>query len=315
MHEKELLAVVHAVKKWDHYLAHRRFVIRTYHRSLKFLLEQRITTSHQQKYIAKLLGYDFEITYKKGKDNTAADALSRVPAASLNALLVSTPISSLMPEIEASWETDLELKELIAKLKNEEQKQVGPYTWVGETLRRKGKIVIGNSVELKRKIMQLMHESAQGGHSGSLATTKRIGMNFYWKGLERCQKLCKGVLYLSDLQIRKCKISRAPTPLPILEGIWTHVSMDFIEGLPKSQGKEVIMVIVDRLSKYAHFISLKHPYTAATVATLYLNEVYKLHGCPTSIVSDRDPAFISSFWTELFPLQGVQLARSTVYHP
>lgn len=91
--------------------------------------------------------------------------------------------------------------------------------------------------------------------------------------------------------------------------------MDFIEGLPPSSGKHVIMVVVDRLSKYAHFLSLSHPYTAIDVAQLFLDHIFKLHGLPSTITSDRDPIFISKVWTELFQLQGVSLNKSTAYHP
>jgi uncharacterized protein YdcH (DUF465 family) len=91
--------------------------------------------------------------------------------------------------------------------------------------------------------------------------------------------------------------------------------MDFIEGLPKSAGYDVILVMVDRLTKYAHFIPLKHPYTATSVAKAAFNNVVKLHGMPLSIVSDRDRVFTSSFWKELFALFGTQLHMSTAYHP
>jgi len=89
-------------------------------------------------------------------------------------------------------------------------------------------------------------------------------------------------------------------PLPIPTQIWTDISMDFIEGLPISNDHSVIMVVVDRLSKYALFFPLKHPFTVASVAKTFVANVVRLHGIPTSIVSDRDKVFISSFWQTLF---------------
>ena len=91
--------------------------------------------------------------------------------------------------------------------------------------------------------------------------------------------------------------------------------MDFVEGLPTSSKQNVIFVIVDRFTKYVHFIPLSHPYTASKVAALFLQHVFKLHGLPSSIVSDRDTTFTSLFWEELFRRQGVDLAMSSSYHP
>jgi hypothetical protein len=85
-------------------------------------------------------------------------------------------------------------------------------------------------------------------------------------------------------------------PLPIPPAIWRDISMDFITGLPKSGNKSVIMVLVDLLSKYAHFYALQHPFTTSTMAHLFMDQVFKLHGMPHSIVSDRDPTFTSNFW-------------------
>lgn len=104
-------------------------------------------------------------------------------------------------------------------------------------------------------------------------------------------------------------------PLPVPQEIWMDVSMDFISGLPKSNGKDVILVVVDRLSKNAHFMALAHPYTAVEVAQTYLDSVFKLHGWLRTIVSDRDAVFLSHFWQALFSLQGTELLLSSAYHP
>ena len=91
--------------------------------------------------------------------------------------------------------------------------------------------------------------------------------------------------------------------------------MDFIEGLPLSEKKDTIMVIVDRFTKSAHFISLSHPFNAPTVARIFLDQICKLHGVPLSVLSDRDRVFTSQFWTEMFSLLGTKLELSTAYHP
>lgn len=93
------------------------------------------------------------------------------------------------------------------------------------------------------------------------------------------------------------------------------ISLDFIEGLPKSAGYNSIMVVVDKFSKYAHFLPLAHPFIAFQIAQVFVNNIYKLHGMPQSIILDRDRIFISTLWRELFRLVDTQLRMSSAYHP
>lgn len=104
-------------------------------------------------------------------------------------------------------------------------------------------------------------------------------------------------------------------PLPIPGKIWDSISIDFIVGLPSSEGKTDIMVVVDRVSKYAHFVTLSPNFTTSKVAEVFAREICRLHGFPSSIVSNRDHIFMSMFWRELFKLQQTKLSASSAYHP
>ncbi|KAH9735939.1 hypothetical protein KPL71_017914 [Citrus sinensis] len=233
-YEKEMLAAVMAVQKWRPYVVGKHFKIITDHLSLKFLLDQRVSTPMQHKWLTKLAGYDYEIVYRSGKENTAADALSRVQEEREEPIIMalSFPIANWLGVLQDEWKNDENIQKLIQEIQ-QDQNLHSKFTW----------------------------------------------------------------------------------PLPIPELIWSDISMDFIEGLPKSHGKKVIMVVVDRLSKYAHFLALAQPYTAKDVAQVFLDNIYKLHGLPKTIISDRDRIFTSHFWRHLFTLQGTQLLMSTSYHP
>jgi hypothetical protein len=104
-------------------------------------------------------------------------------------------------------------------------------------------------------------------------------------------------------------------PLTVPQGIWTDIALDFVEALPHVKGKSVILTVVDRFSKYCHFIPLAHPYSAESVAQAFFTDIVRLHGVPQSIVSDRDPVFTSTFWQELWRLVGSKLHMSTAFHP
>lgn len=104
-------------------------------------------------------------------------------------------------------------------------------------------------------------------------------------------------------------------PLPIPSTVWEDIAMDFITGLPHSNGYDYVWVIIDRFSKYAHFVGLRHPFTAKSLAELFAKEIVSLHGVRCSILSYQDPIFLSNFWKELFLRMGTKLRMSSSYHP
>ncbi|GJX25621.1 retrotransposon-related protein [Tanacetum coccineum] len=286
-YEKEFYAVLMALEKWRGYLLDRHFKIKTDHFSLKYLLDQRLTTPFQAKWLSKLLGYDYEISYKKGSENYVVDALSRIS-------------------------NDSELCSLVLNHTYTGTK----YTWTNGELRRKGKLVIGSDDQLRKTLVTYFHFDPIGGHSGVQVTLQKLGTVLYWRGMKKFTK--KFVSECDVCQRNKPDLSASPgylQPLPIPTKVWHDISMDFIEALPPSQGKTVLFVVVDRLSKYAHFIPMSHPFTASQVAQAFMDNVYKLHGMPNTIVSDRDKIFISQFWQSLFKVMKVQLNLSNAYHP
>jgi len=137
--------------------------------------------------------------------------------------------------------------------------------------------------------------------------------------LEGMRKDIKNFVMHCEVCQRNKAEALAPTgllqSLPIPTQVWSDISMDFILGLPKAEGKDTIFVIVDRLTKYAYFFLLAHLYAITKVAQLFLKEVVTFHGFPLTIVSDRDQLFLSNFWRELFRQAGTKLKFSTTYHP
>lgn len=180
----------------------------------------------------------------------------------------------------------------------------------------KNRVVIPPDSDLIVQLLQEFHDSPSGGHSGVLRTYKRIAAQFYWPSLPKSVRD-----YVASCSV--CQANKTATafpagllqPLSIPHQVWDDIIMDFVEGLPSSYGKNAVLVVVDRLSKYAHFLSLTHPFTAKTVAEKFVDGVVKLHGMPKTIISDRDPVFISHFWREFFKLSGTKLHMSSSYHP
>ncbi|KAD5318298.1 hypothetical protein E3N88_18244 [Mikania micrantha] len=281
VYEKELLAILMAIKQWHHYLSLNHFVIKTDQRRV---------------------------------DDVAADALSRISGASLFQLTLSSIQPLLLERVQLSCVQDPHLNDIVVSLQQGQQDK--RYSWDGQLLRRKNRACVGNDSQLRTDIMTFCHSSPTGGHSGIYPTIQRVKSLFYWKGMSKHVRF-----FVKNCDV--CQKSKYETvaspgllePLPVPRSLFTDITMDFITGLPMSQSKDTIFVVVDRLTKFAHFMALKHPYTAKQVAQVFMDTVFKMHGCPSSIVSDRDPLFLSRFWKEMMQLQGITLKMSSAYHP
>jgi len=291
---RELYAITQAIAKFRHYLLGHKFTIKIDQKSLKELLDQSLHTPEQQQWFPKFLGYDFTIQYKPGKENVVVDALSRCMS-----MAIFEPVNQWLQDIQARIKEDPELQIIMAKL-DSEPKTVKHFAVHNGILFWKKRTVLPNDEELKKKIMTKFHNSLVGGHAGRAKTIARVCSQFYWVNMHQDIRM-----FVHNCKI--CQQTKTETafpigllqPLPIPIQVWDDIAMDFIIDLPPSQGFTAIMVIVDRLSKFGHFIPMRYDFNSKQVADAFINNVVKLHGISKSIVSDRDKVFISSFWKQL----------------
>jgi hypothetical protein len=174
-------------------------------------------------------------------------------------------------------------------------------------------VFVPGSSPILDDILQLAHTE---GHEGIQKTLLRLRTEFF---VEHDRRIVGDFVRSCAVCQRNKTETLHPAgllqPLPVPSRVWADISLDFIEALPKVHGKSVLLTVVDRFSKYAHFIPLGHPYTASSVARAFFQEIVRLHGFPESIVSDRDPVFTGHVWRDLFRHAGVKLRMSSAFHP
>jgi hypothetical protein len=180
----------------------------------------------------------------------------------------------------------------------------------------KGKLYLPSVSTFKSIFLEEFHSSTIGGHSGIEKTYGRLKENVYWEGMKAdVAKFVQTCLVCQQTKIPTQLPYGLLQPLPIPTAVWEDISLDFIIGLPSFQNHTVILVVVDRFSKAAHFGMLPTNFTACKVAELFAHLIFKHHGMPKSMVSDRYPIFLSRFWQQLFKNCGTQLRMSSAYHP
>lgn len=269
VYDKEMLAVIFAVQKWRSYLMGHQFKILTDHQTLKYFLDQRITTPTQQRWLLKLLGYNYTLEYRPGTSNAVADALSRRPEV-LGLMGLSQPLFYCIAAIQADYAADPQASSILAALQQDPE-HYPLFKLHGDLLYYKKRVFVASSSPWRARLIVEFHSSPSAGHLGFLRTYKRLTLNFNRLGLK---KDFKHFMAACDTCQRTTYETIKPPgplqPLPIPTNVWQDIAMDFIEGLPSVHGRNAILVVVDRLSKYGHFIPIKHPYSAAKIADVFI---------------------------------------------
>lgn len=325
-HEQELLAVVHALKTWRYYLDGSHFIVYTDHATLQHFPTQPNLTRRQARWMELLQEYDFTFKYKPGKDNVVPDALSRRPdhkvqdptGEQINSmdirvdpglrqrLIKGYPYDSVLgPLYESCREASPGDRHFIAD----------GLLWI--TVDGHTRLCIPKDTDARALLLHDAHDSPIAGHLGFEKTYENMRRTFYWPRMARDVKAY--IASCEQCQRSKPLLQRTPglfKPLAVPSQRWDTISMDFIGPLPETpRGRNSITVFVDKLSKQVHFCPSHTTDKASDVARTFFDQVFRLHGMPRTIVSDRDSRFTGNFWRSLMKLMGTQLNLSTAFHP
>jgi hypothetical protein len=257
------------------------------------------------------MGFDFSVEYRSDATNVVVDALSRHDNEEGEVLAISVPRFDFIERLRHAQATDPTLVAIHDEVR--EGTRTAPWALVDGMVAFEGCLYIPPVSPLLQEILAAVHND---GHEGIHRTLHRLRRDFHFPNMRRLvQDFVKACVIYQQYKSDHLRPAGLLQPLPVPSVVWADIGIDFIEALPKVQGKTVILSIVDRFSKYCHFIPLAHPYTTESAVHAFFADIMRLHGVPQSIVSDRDPVFTSAFWQELMRLTGTKLYMSSAFHP
>ncbi|KAH0607133.1 uncharacterized protein H6S33_003121 [Morchella sextelata] len=345
IHDKEMGAIVASFREWEHMLksCEQEITVFTDHKNLEYFNSTKVLTRRQARWSEDLAGYNFKVVYRPGEKNGKTDVLSRrwdhrlgeggetlqpepqiffrpgqlvLDPAKLAAVRVNQLQNTFLERLYTAAKEDSFWQELHRSLVERKPNLDQNLSVKNGLIFYKNRWYIPKDKKLQMEILSDTHDSKVAGHFGQFKTLERVKNNFFWpnmdKDVEEYVRSCDSCQRNKTSRHKKFGMLQ---PLEIPYRPWTSISMDFIVGLPESSGFTKIWVIVDRFSKMAHYIPLPTLNKTEDLAKLFLKEVWRLHGLPDDIVSDRDSRFISHFWQSLMSLLNVKLKMSTSFHP
>ncbi|MCO5608448.1 hypothetical protein L7F22_062658 [Adiantum nelumboides] len=284
IYEKELLAVIHALTQWRHYLLGADFTVSSDHQCLRYFLSQKQLSEKQMRWANILSRFHFQIAHVQRQKTVVADALSRKPLVQATSAIHH----SIFKDIVDHYATDTDSADIFTRIRDGET-VAGYSLWEGYLMR---KTMLCVTQPLREKVMTECHCPPYTGHRDIVTTMK------------------------GKVKFDRHKAQGLLQPLPIPTRPWESIAMDFIFYLPRTQsGHDGIWTIIDRFSKQAHFVPMKKTVKTDHFARLFVAHIFRLHGMPETIVSDRNPRFTSLFWKAIWENIGTRLQFSSSFHP
>ena len=291
------------------------------------MLTQKELNLRQQRWLELFKDYDCIIDYHPRKANIVADALSRKTMVAMSLQYSAWRLAddgAMLAQLEAqpvlrqmiidAQKNDEELQKKLQMVRNGDktkflEKEDG-------SLYFQNRLCVPDDKELKKKLLYEAHNTLFTMHPGGNKMYQDLKQFYWWKGMKRdVTEYVSKCLTCQQVKAEHQVPTGLLNPLPIPQWKWDNITMDFVSGFPLTQQKhDFVWVIVDRLTKSAHFIPVRIDYSMDRLAELYVDEIVRLHGVPLSIVSDRDPRFTSRFWKELQLALGTKLNFSTAFH-
>jgi transposase InsO family protein len=307
--ELELLAVVRALKEFRPYLEGSEFTVLSDHHNLRYVHTQVPPSKRYARWLEFLQQFAAKIVYVKGSKNLA-DALSRRPDhVLLNALSATSVGDDLVAMIREAYKSDARYsdQQFVKQLTFDAERQLYFH---------QDRIAVPADLQLKQKILHECHDAVTSAHLGLDRTLYAVSRRFWWprmrKHIEQYVKTCP---VCQRIKADRRKPAGLLQPLPVPEVAFESIAMDFVTDLPVCKGFDAVWTVTDRLTKLVHFIPVTKSIGSQELADLFMQHIFRQHGMPRSIVSDRDGRFLNPWWQQFVSGLGTKAQMSTAFHP